>query len=90
MSPNPLTGLAARRLGGRVTPWITYYRVARQVLDRGRGGWNALTATERRDLTRILRDSRGRPAAVSPADRARLRAIVTKAGKGVAKRPRKA
>lgn len=72
-----------------MTPWITYYRVARQVVDRGRGGWSALTPAERSELSQILRDSRGRPGNVPQAARARARTLVVKAGKGAARRPPK-
>ena len=88
MSPPRISSLAAGRLGRKVTPWVAYYKVARQVMDHAVGGWSALTSHERSDLVRIIKDSHGRPGAVSAADRERIRRLVVKAGKGAA-RPKK-
>lgn len=85
MPPSRFSTLAGGSLGRRVTPWIAYYKIARQVADRARGGWSALTPRERSDLARILKESRGRPTAVSAVDRDRIRRIVVKAGQGVAR-----
>lgn len=66
------------RTAGRATPYGRIYTVAQLLYRRGRRGWAALTAKERSEFVRIMRDSRGRPGAVAAHDREELRRLVGK------------
>jgi hypothetical protein len=81
----PRLPAVVRRTGPRkAIPWLTYYEIARTVVVRARGGWNALTPAERQRLQAIIRESHGRPGAVPADQRREVRRLVAKALKGIA------
>lgn len=72
----PLLRLLLRR--GRGAPWLLVLQGASWLAGRGRTGWQALTPDEQRQLQRLLRSSRGRPARLDPSERDEVTRIVRK------------
>jgi hypothetical protein len=68
---------SARRV--REIPWDAVLGVAVQIARQGKRRWNRLSQREQRELTDILRASRGRLQHLSKREREDLRRIVWKA-----------
>jgi len=66
--------------GARNVQWAVVMRVAMRIAQEGRRRWDRLSAREQREVTRLVRKSKGRPANLTPSERTELRGIVWKAG----------
>ncbi len=69
---------------GRAVPWLVLLQYGRLVLGRAQKGYTELSARERSDLARILRQSKGQRRNVTDHELAELRRIVGKALKAAA------
>jgi hypothetical protein len=74
-----LTSLVAR---GRAINWIALYEAAKFVYGRGRRSWENLTPSERAEIGRMLRKSKGRRGNLTERERDRLWTLVKKAATG--------
>jgi hypothetical protein len=83
--PSPFS-LLKRGPGRRAIPWLTYYAVAKQIVERGQAAWRALSEDERRQLQRVVRGFR-HPRDVPEHDRRAVRRIVIKGVKAAARHP---
>ena len=63
----------------RSVDWRRIYDTARMIARYAGEAWNRLEAHERRELQRLLQQSRGRVNELSEAERRRLRDLVLKA-----------
>jgi hypothetical protein len=72
------------RLAARRVPILAALDAGRQIYRRGSQAWRSLTPSEQQELSRLLRMARGGPSALGPHDRAELKRIVLKAGRGAA------
>jgi hypothetical protein len=74
-----LTSLVAR---GRAINWIALYEAAKFVYGHGRRSWENLTPSERAEIGRMLRKSKGRGTNLTERERERLWKLVKKAATG--------
>jgi len=74
-----LTSLVAR---GRAINWIALYEAAKFVYGHGRRSWDNLTPSERAEIGRMLRKSKGRGTNLTERERERLWKLVKKAATG--------
>jgi hypothetical protein len=74
-----LTSLVAR---GRAINWIALYEAAKFVYGHGRRRWENLTPSERAEIGRMLRKSKGRGTNLTERERERLWKLVKKAATG--------
>jgi hypothetical protein len=74
-----LTSLVTR---GRAINWIALYEAAKFVYGHGRRSWENLTPSERAEIGRMLRKSKGRSTNLTERERERLWTLVKKAATG--------
>ena len=74
-----LTSLVAR---GRAINWIALYEAAKFVYGHGKRSWENLTPSERAEIGRMVRKSKGRRANLTDRERDRLWTLVKKAATG--------
>jgi hypothetical protein len=74
-----LTSLVAR---GRALNWLALYEAAKFVYGHGRRSWENLTPSERAEIGRMLRKSKGRGTNLTERERERLWKLVKKAATG--------
>jgi hypothetical protein len=74
-----LSSLVAR---GRAVNWIALYETARLIYRHGKQRWDNLTPSERAEIGRMVRKSKGRRANLTERERTRLWTLVKKAGRG--------
>lgn len=67
---------------GRAINWIALYEAAKFVYGHGRRSWENLTPSERAEIGRMLRKSKGRSTNLSDRERERLWTLVKKAATG--------
>ena len=68
---------------GRAIPWAVVWEVSRSLWINGRDRLNeTLSARERQEFARIVREGRGRPWNLSSAERRRLVSLLKKAATG--------
>ena len=67
---------------GRAFNWIALYEAAKFVYNHGRRTWDNLTPSERAEIGRMLRKSKGRAANLTERERSRLWTLVKKAATG--------
>jgi hypothetical protein len=67
---------------GRAINWIALYEAAKFVYGHGKRSWNNLTPSERAEIGRMLRKSKGRSANLTDRERDRLWTLVKKAATG--------
>jgi hypothetical protein len=73
------TSLVSR---GRAVNWIALYEAAKLVYGHGRRSWDNLTPSERAEIGRMLRKSKGRSTNLTERERSRLWTLVKKAATG--------
>ena len=73
------TSLVSR---GRAINWIALYEAAKLVYGHGRRSWDNLTPSERAEIGRMLRKSKGRSTNLTERERSRLWTLVKKAATG--------
>ena len=74
-----LTSLVAR---GRALNWVALYEAAKFVYGHGKQRWEKLSPSERAEIGRMLRKSKGRSANLTQSERERLWTLVKKAVTG--------
>jgi hypothetical protein len=67
---------------GRAVNWVALYESARFIYRHGKQRWDNLTPSERAEIGRMVRKSKGRRANLTERERARLWTLVKKAGRG--------
>ena len=67
---------------GRAINWIALYEAAKFVYGHGKRSWENLTPSERAEIGRMLRKSKGRSTNLTDRERDRLWALVKKAAMG--------
>ena len=67
---------------GRAVNWIALYEAAKLVYGHGRRSWDNLTPSERAEIGRMLRKSKGRSTNLTERERTRLWTLVKKAATG--------
>jgi len=67
-----------RRLARKVE-WVYVLEAARWLYTHGRRSWDRLSERERRELSRLVRKTRGNPTNLSASERAELQRIVLRA-----------
>jgi hypothetical protein len=77
----PRSPKLARSVSDRVSkvPWALVLEIGRWIYYQGRDAYARLNEHERRELPRLLRESKGRATNLTERERAELRRIVTKA-----------
>ena len=73
------TSLVSR---GRAVNWIALYEAAKLVYNHGRRSWDNLTPSERAEIGRMIRKSKGRSTNLTERERTRLWTLVKKAATG--------
>ncbi|HYU59506.1 MAG TPA: hypothetical protein VEK39_01990 [Solirubrobacterales bacterium] len=74
-----LSSLVSR---GRAVNWVALYETSKLIYRHGRQRWDNLTPSERAEIGRMIRKSRGRRSNLTERERGRLWALVKKAGTG--------
>ncbi len=74
-----LSSLVSR---GRAVNWVALYETSKLIYRHGRQRWDNLTPSERAEIGRMLRKSKGRRSNLTERERARLWNLVKKAGTG--------
>ena len=74
-----LTSLVAR---GRALNWVALYEAAKFVYGHGKRSWEHLTPSERAEIGRMIRKSKGRSTNLTQRERDRLWTLVKKAATG--------
>ena len=74
-----LTSLVSR---GRALNWVALYEAAKFVYGHGKRSWEKLTPSERAEIGRMIRKSKGRRANLTDRERDRLWKLVKKAATG--------
>lgn len=74
-----LTSLVAR---GRALNWLALYEAAKLIYRHGKQRWDNLTPSERAEIGRMIRKSKGRSANLTERERQRLWTLVKKAATG--------
>jgi hypothetical protein len=74
-----MTSLVSR---GRAINWIALYEAAKFVYGHGKRRWQNLTPSERAEIGRMLRKSKGRSTNLTDRERDRLWTLVKKAATG--------
>jgi hypothetical protein len=78
-----MTGTVAKLVArGRSVQWLALYESARFIYGHGKRLWDNLEPTERQNLGRLVRKSKGRRANLSQDERDELRSLVKKAATG--------
>jgi hypothetical protein len=67
---------------GRAVNWIALYEAAKLIYTHGKQRWDKLTPSERAEIGRMIRKSKGRRANLTERERDRLWALVRKAARG--------
>ena len=62
----------------RAIPWLAVYGAAKWLYEKGREFWGNLTPSERGELGRLVRKSKGRRANITDREFDRLRTLVKK------------
>jgi hypothetical protein len=75
-------GLTALISRGRAINWIALYQAARLLYTHGKQRWDNLTPSERAEIGRMLRKSKGRASNLTDRERGRLWTLVKKAATG--------
>ena len=71
-----VTGLVSR---GRAVNWLALYETSKLIYKHGRQRWDNLSASERAEIGRMVRKSKGRRANLTDSERDRLWKLVKKA-----------
>jgi hypothetical protein len=74
-----LTGLVSR---SRAINWLALYETSKLIYKHGRRGWDNLSSSERAEIGRMVRKSKGRRANLTDRERDRLWTLVKKAATG--------
>jgi hypothetical protein len=74
-----LTSLVAR---GRALNWLALYEAAKLIYKHGKQRWDNLTSSERAEIGRMIRKSKGRSSNLTERERQRLWTLVKKAATG--------
>ena len=74
-----LTSLVTR---GRALNWVALYEAAKFVYGHGKQSWEKLSPSERAEIGRMLRKSKGRSTNLTQRERERLWTLVKKAVTG--------
>jgi hypothetical protein len=67
---------------GRAFNWLALYEAAKLIYRYGKQSWDNLTPSERAELGRMVRKSKGSRANLTERERERLWTLVKKAGTG--------
>jgi hypothetical protein len=74
-----LSSLVSR---GRMVNWVALYETSKLIYRHGKQRWDNLTPSERAEIGRMVRKSKGRRANLTERERSRLWTLVKKAGTG--------
>ena len=74
-----LTTLVSR---GRAVNWLALYEAAKLIYRHGKQRWDNLTPSERAEIGRMIRKSKGRSSNLTDRERDRLWTLVKKAATG--------
>ncbi len=78
-----MVGTVAKVLArGKALNWLALYEAAKLVYTHGKQRWDNLTPSERAEIGRMIRKSKGRSANLTDRERGRLWTLVKKAATG--------